>query len=151
TKNPLRKTRNNVKNKDRPMFIYSILCKYGFIQVDTFPDNFISIALSQEMLNRNILLFKSFIILKKSDDLFHRMRRQVLKIINIINRHVIPGYGDDLIILFTIIHHVHHTYHICFNNRQRMYINGAKDENIQGILIIAIRLWNESIICGIIS
>lgn len=79
------------------------------VEINGLVDNPPGLLNALEVLHDNLLLLQLLIILEESMDLIDEMLRDVLHLADVLQRDVILGDGDDLIVLLTLIEHVHHS------------------------------------------
>src|SRR5207244_8764352 len=58
--------------------------------------------------------------------------------------------GDDLVVLFALIDHLHHADRHSNHDRQRHHALLPEYQYVEGVVIVAESLWNEPVICGIV-
>lgn len=83
-------------------------------------------------------------------DLLQKMLRQFRDIIEVRHRHVLCCNCDDLVICLILVQHVHHSDHLGFHQAQGLHLCAADDQDVQGVVVLAVGAGNEAVILGIV-
>lgn len=121
------------------------------VQINSFINNLISFFPTLKPINKNLLIFQFFIIFEKSMYLLDNMLWKLLNIIVMINRLIIISNSNNLIIKLTLINHSHHPNNFRINKRQYFKLHTTYNKYIEGIMIITVGHWDETIISGVMN
>ena len=120
------------------------------VKLNWIVDYFISLLLSLKFFDLYLLFFQFFVIFKESMHLIEHMLRQIANVFIMGHGHVILSDWDDLIILLSLVNHAHNPYHFSLYEAKRFHTNTTQYQNIEWVLIIAVGLWNKTIVGGIV-
>ena len=120
------------------------------IQLNSLIDNLKSSLLSLKFLNLHHLILHFLIVLEESVHLLQNMLWKLNEVIIMRNRHIALSNSDNLIVFLTLIDHPHHSNDFGFKQAERINLNRAKHQNIQGIIVLTVSLRNEAIVGWIV-
>lgn len=124
----------------------------GFsVKINCVFDNFLSVNSVFEGFDLDFFVLQFFVILKKSVNLLQQVTGKIINVIILVDWHIIKGNCDDLVIFFILIDHSHDSNNFGFNQAHGFDLNAANYEDIQGVLIVAVGLRNESVVSGIMN
>ena len=108
-------------------------------------------GLIAELFHDNGLVLQFLVFFKKMSQLFEEMFGQFFDIVVVIDAGIMGGYGNDLVVGVPAVHHLHHPHHFSFHQAERLYGERGNDQDIEGILVIAIGLGNKTVIHRVVK
>src|SRR5437867_2081344 len=100
----------------------------------------------EKLFHNHSLVFEDLVVEKKTPHFFHAVRRQLLERVVVRILRIIDVYGDDLVVLFILIAHLHHADGPGPHDGQRNDRFLAEHEHIERVPIVAVSLGDESVI-----
>src|SRR3989344_5612116 len=98
--------------------------------------------------NRHFLILKLFVSRVEMFYFFKRVLVYIAKVLSVNPARVVLRNGDNFIVAFAGVHHVHERYRPRFDQNARQERVGSQKHHVEGVVVMPIALRNEPVVEG---
>jgi hypothetical protein len=149
---PLLRSMSNLDHLSRfeHMNLLDLRPKLSIIELDAPINNLPGLLLAHKLLNHNLLILQLLIVLEEPMHLIEQMLRYILKLINMPQRLIISGDGDDLIVLLALVEHMHDADDLGLDQAHGLDLDGAQHQDVERVVVLAVGLRDEPVVGGVV-